>query len=113
MGMKYGKARRYYQSQFQPATGPRTSRISACFDREQQSFIEKTKMAIVCPITNTDNGFPLHISLDGRTVTTGFVLCEHLRTLDLTARPHNFVERIPDDILQKVIQLATAELEIL
>ncbi len=76
-------------------------------------FIEKTKMAIVCPITNSNNGFPLHVSLDNRTVTTGFVLCEHLRTLDLTARPYNFVERIPADILQKVIQLTTAELEII
>ncbi len=31
-----------------------------------------TRMALVCPITNTDRGFPLHVGLDSRTQSTGF-----------------------------------------
>ena len=46
-------------------------------------FNMKTNLAIVCPITNTNNHFPLHVPLDGRTTTTGVILCEHIRTLDL------------------------------
>ena len=37
----------------------------------------------VCPITNKVNYFPLHIPLDSRTKTTGVILCEHLKSLDL------------------------------
>ena len=33
-------------------------------------FQAQTKLAVVCPITNTDNKFPLHVSLDNRTKTT-------------------------------------------
>ena len=62
-------------------------------------FQMQTKLAVVCPITNTDNKFPLHVSLDSRTKTTGVILCEHLRTLDLNSRPYVFVEKVPDDIL--------------
>lgn len=39
-------------------------------------FNQKTNMTIVCPITNTNSKFPLHIPLDRRTQTTGVILCE-------------------------------------
>lgn len=74
-------------------------------------FNEKTKLAIVCPITTKDKNFPLHISLDGRTKTTGVILCEHIRTLDLHARKYIRVERLPDDILTTVINVVFAEIE--
>ena len=60
----------------------------------------------------TDNQFPLHVSLDERTATTGVVLCEHIRALDLNSRPCVFVEKIPDDILRKVADIISAEIEI-
>ena len=75
-------------------------------------FNEKTNLTMVCPITNTDNKFPLHIHLDKRTKTTGVVLCEHIRTLDLNAREYKFVESIPEDILQQVCDVLIAEIEI-
>lgn len=75
-------------------------------------FNEKTNLTMVCPITNTDNKFPLHIPLDKRTKTTGVVLCEHIRTLDLNAREYKFVEPIPEDILQQVCDVLIAEIEI-
>ena len=75
-------------------------------------FNRTTQLAIVCPITNTDNKFPLHIPLDNRTQTTGVILCEHTRTLDLSARKHTFIEAIPKDILQTVIDTVFAEIEI-
>ena len=74
-------------------------------------FQMQTKLAVVCPITNTDNKFPLHVSLDSRTKTTGVILCEHIRTLDLNSRPYVFVEKVPDDILDKVIDIISAEIE--
>lgn len=75
-------------------------------------FQTQTKLAVVCPITNTDNRFPLHVSLDSRTKTMGVVLCEHIRTLDLNSRPYIFIERIPDDILDRIIDIISAEIEI-
>ena len=76
-------------------------------------FNKRTKLAVVCPITNTDNKFPLHVPLDSRTKTTGVILCEHLRTLDFNARKCKTVEKVPADILMKVTDIVTAEIEII
>ena len=74
-------------------------------------FNKKTNLVIACPITNTDNKFPLHMPLDDRTETTGVILCEHVKTLDLKARGYKFVEKLPSDIMSKVIDILYAQVE--
>ena len=74
-------------------------------------FNQKTNLAIVCPITNTNNRFPLHIPLDYRVKTTGVVLCEHIKSLDLNARSYSVIERMPDDLLKIIIDIIFAEIE--
>ena len=74
-------------------------------------FNEKAKLSIVCPITNTNNRFPLHIALDERTKTTGVILCEHIKALDLNSRTYQVVEELPKDILHKVIDVVYSEIE--
>lgn len=68
-------------------------------------FNKKTNLAILCPITNTDNKFPLHVELDERTKTTGVILCEHVRTLDIEARWYKKIEVLPNDILKNVLEI--------
>lgn len=76
-------------------------------------FNEKTYMTIVYPIMNTNNKFPLHVPLDSRTQTTGVILCEQLRSLDIEARGYHFIEMVPGDILENVIDIVFSEIEIL
>ena len=74
-------------------------------------FNDKTKLSIVCPITNTNNHFPLHIPLDNRTKTTGVILCEHIKALDLNSRTYQVIEDLPKDILENVIDIVYSEIE--
>ena len=74
-------------------------------------FNKKAKLSIVCPITNTNNHFPLHIPLDERTKTTGVILCEHIKALDLNSRTYQVVELLPKEKLDKVIDVVYAEIE--
>lgn len=76
------------------------------------TFNQRTNMTILCPITNTNNAFPLHVPLDSRTQTTGVVLCEHVRAVDLNSRPHQYIESIPNDILMEVVDTVYSEIEI-
>ena len=75
--------------------------------REQAGY----RMAIVCPITNTKRSFPLHIPLDNRTITTGYVLCEHIKSLDLSERECTVIEQLPDDLLDKIITTVFSEMD--
>ena len=62
-------------------------------------------MAIVCPITNNNKYFPSHISLDERTKTTGSILCEHMKAVDLENRNAQFIEKLPNDLLEDVLDI--------
>lgn len=64
-----------------------------------------TKMAMVCPITNTNRSFPLHIALDSRTTTTGVIMCEQVKALDISARNALFKEKSPQDIIEEVVDI--------
>ena len=95
---------------FDPKQGHEQAGFRPALVISNNEFIRRTKLAIVCPITNK---FPLHVPLDGRTSTTGVVLCEHIRTLDLSSRENKFVEKVPDDILKTVTDIVFAEVEII
>ena len=69
-------------------------------------------LTMVCPVTHTDRGSPLHVPLDGRTRTDGFILCDQVRMLDLKARNAGFVERAPEDILAEVVDIIIGMVEI-
>ena len=61
-------------------------------------------MAQLCPISNTDNGFPLHIPLDEASKhTTGFVLCEQSKVLDLDRRNAAFRDHASEEVLRQVL----------
>lgn len=98
---------------FNPQAGHEQAGYRPAVVVSNDTFNQVTCFALVCPITNTDNGFPLHIPLDDRTQTTGVVLCEHIRSLDLTNRKYSeATERLPDDILKNVIDVVFSEIEI-
>ena len=64
-------------------------------------------VAIVCPITNTDKGIPLQPKLDYRTATTGVIMTDQVKALDLTKRDAEFVEEMPVDILSEVCDIVS------
>ena len=68
-------------------------------------FNEHTGFAIVCPITNTDRGFPFHLAVPRDTSLTGFVMVEQVKSVDHVMRGAKFVERAPDGFVADVLDL--------
>ncbi len=69
-------------------------------------------MSLVCAISNTDNGFPLHVALDSEsTDTIGFVLCEQNRVFDLEARNAAYKDIVSPQVLKKVKDILRALLD--
>ena len=64
-------------------------------------------VAIVCPITNTDRGIPLQPKLDDRTITSGVVMTDQVKALDLSKRNAEFVEKIPVNILAEICDIVS------
>jgi mRNA interferase MazF len=61
--------------------------------------------AMVCPITNTDKGIPIHVKLDDRTKTKGIIMCDQAKILDLRKRNAEFIESVPDDIIFEAVDI--------
>ena len=97
---------------FNPQRGHEQAGYRPALVVSNDTFNQRTNLTLVCPITNTNNHFPLHIPLDDRTNTTGVILCEHIRALDLQNRQYQYFEDIPQDILEDVVNIIFSEVEI-
>jgi mRNA interferase MazF len=71
-------------------------------------FNERTGLAIVCPITNTDRGFPFHVAIGNDPVVTGFVMVEQVKSVDFRARKAKRIGRASDGVLQDVLAILDA-----
>jgi mRNA interferase MazF len=69
-------------------------------------FNVKTGLALVCPITNTDRGHPLHVAVGAGAPVTGFVMVEQLKSVDYRARAVKRIgvagEEVVDDVLARL-----------
>ena len=74
-------------------------------------FNRVSSLTMVCPITNTDRKHPFHVRLDGRTKSTGVVMCDQARMLDLGSRNAVFEEKAPADIIAEAVDLIMGFLE--
>lgn len=97
--------------EFNPQTGHEQKGKRPALVVSNNTFNKFTEMALVCPITNTNKGFPLHVELDTRTKTTGVIMCEQVKALDIKARNGIFFEKVPKDILEEVIDILIGFIE--
>jgi len=88
---------------FSPTSGHEQSGYRPAVVVSNNFAISKTNVIYVAPVTNSIRNFPLHVKLDGRTKTSGEILCEQIKAVDINARPFTFVEKLPDDMLENVI----------
>jgi len=65
-------------------------------------FNQHTGLVIVCPLTNTDRGFPFHLRVPGEASLTGFVMVEQVKSVDYVMRRASFVEQAPVELVDDV-----------
>ena len=69
----------------------------------QTVYNTKRDLLLICPITNKVKPLRFHVLLDNRTKTQGDIICEQVRTIDLLVCQCKFVEELPKDLLEKVL----------
>ena len=99
--------------EFDPQTGHEQKGRRPALVVSNDAFNRYTNIAMVCPITKTNRGFPLHIPLDERTKTTGLIMCEQVKSLDVHARKALYNEKAPADIMEEVVDVLLGFVEIL
>ena len=75
------------------------------------TFLKASNVIVICPVTNTNRDSLLHVPLENL-ITTGFVMCDQIKAVDLKARDYKIIETIDDDTLWEVIDIICGFVEI-
>ena len=93
---------------FDPQSGHEQKGRRPAFVVSKDLFNHRTGMAIVCPITNTDRGFPFHVPLPSDSKVTGFVMVEQVKSVDFGSRRAKKIERGNDELMSDVLSILDA-----
>jgi len=75
------------------------------------SHTRTSNMTIVCPITNTNRRNPVHVRLEGL-MTTGFVMCDQVRAIDLQVRDYRVIETVDKETIWEVCDILQGAVDI-
>lgn len=71
-------------------------------------FNRGTRLAICCPITNTQRKTPFHIPVPVDTGVSGYVMCEQIKSIDYRARGMKRIGGASKEFLDEVLSVIDA-----
>jgi mRNA interferase MazF len=66
------------------------------------AYHQRSRLAIVCPITSRERGWPMEVKLPPGLPVAGVVLVDHVRSVDRDARKMEVIGVAPDDVLDEI-----------
>lgn len=98
---------------FDPQKGHEQSGYRPAIVVSNRLLNKKVTLAFVCPITHTNRNNPFHHKLEGYDFIDGYVMCDQVKTMDLSARKYtidgHLSERDISDIILKIEMLIEKE----
>ena len=67
-----------------------------------ESYNEKAGLALLCPITSQEKGYPFESSLSDTDEVDGVVLADQMKSLDWRERDAEFIEAVPEAVTREV-----------
>ena len=71
-------------------------------------FNKHTGLALACPLTRSDRGFPFHVAVLDHPGIEGFVMVEQVKALDFRARGARRIGRASTELLEEVLSILDA-----
>jgi mRNA interferase MazF len=72
------------------------------------SYNRRVGLALLCPITSQEKGYPFEVALPDGLGITGVVLADQIRSIDWRARRVQHITSAPDDITREVAERLAA-----
>jgi len=67
-----------------------------------RAYHERSALAIVCPITSQERGWPMEVKLPPGLPISGVVLVDHIRSVDRAARFMEIAGQAPREVLDDI-----------
>jgi len=93
---------------FDPQSGHEQKGRRLAFVVSKDLFNRSTGLAIVCPVTTTERGFPFHVPIPKESKLTGFIMVEQVKSVDFRSRRAKRIEKSNDELLSEVLSILDA-----
>jgi mRNA interferase MazF len=67
-----------------------------------EAYHQRSRLAIVCPITTRIRGWPMEVVLPSGLPIAGVVLVDHIKSVDREARHMEVIGKAPSDVLDEI-----------
>jgi len=71
-------------------------------------FNEQVGLAIVCPLTTIDRGYPFHVAVTNNPQISGFVMVEQVKSIDYVTRKAKRIVKASNELLDEVLSILDA-----
>lgn len=99
---------------FNPSLGHEPAKFRPAVVLSCDKFNRMSSLTVVCPVTSTDNGYPLHrfVEDEDGSDAQGYACVEALRAVDLSQRSCKKLGRISEDDLEKLLSITAAVFDV-
>ena len=87
--------------QFDPLAGHEQAGKRPALVISPSAYNGRVGLALLCPITSQQKGYPFEVALPAGLKIQGVVLADQLKSLDWRIRRAERVERVPPDVLDE------------
>ena len=92
---------------FDPQAGHEQTGTRPALVLSPRSYNSRAGLALVCPVTSHQKGYPFEVLLPSGLPINGVVLSDQIRSLDWKVRKAALICRAPADVVQEVLGKAS------
>ena len=96
---------------FNPGRGSEQAGVRPALVLSNSRYNSRTGMMLCCPITSSIKGYSTEVPLPQGLQTMGVVLSGQIRAMDWRSRVPEFVEAVPNDLLEQTLDVLLALME--
>jgi mRNA interferase MazF len=71
----------------------------------------KTRLALLCPVTNQIKGYPFEVVIPNGLAVTGVILSDQMKSLDWQVRQAEYIDTLPAEVVAMVLAKIMALLD--
>ncbi len=87
---------------FSPQAGSEQAGRRPAIVLTRAAYHQRSRLAIVCPITSRERGWPTEVRLPPGLAVGGVVLVDHVRSIDRDARKVEVIGVAPGEVLDEI-----------
>ena len=89
---------------FNPQSGHEQAGRRPAVVLSPQAYNQKVGLAIFCPITNQQKGYPFEVVIPAGLGATGVILSDQVKSLDWRVRRAEYLNTLPGPVVGEVLQ---------